>query len=298
MSATYHGITASAITWSQTESEIERSETGEATIRCLGHVEAGDTPTALENAEALIPDQIPISNSGPIGNSSAYTGAKYTSHSVRYSDESTIQISVVYKKAIVVTTADPDGTVTSPSDRAQRSVAVEDVPILTHPVVSEFPASEVQKLRSLLSGDAYANPAYKVDGNADQQRKFLQVKEENEVEVLFDDTTATSDSITASPLDFARMIASGVDTYRCPRVRHSVSVTRESPASNAEYGKVGEVVSSPSLAPTLSGGQWFLDAIIDATDNGTTWQTNYEWTYSGFGGVMKYLYKGGKKELI
>ena len=298
MSAEYHGITTAAITWAQTESEIDRSETGEATISCVGHVAAEDTPTALETAEDLIPAQIPISNAGPIGNSSKYIGARYASHSLRYSDESTIRIDVKYKIALAPITPNPDGGDTSDNDRASRSIAVVSAPILTNPVVSAFPAKEVQRLRALIQGETFANPEYDPAGTSDQQRRFLKRNEDNTLsEVVFSETSYEVDGIEASPLDYAKMIAGGNETYSRPAVRHTVSKTREFPATNAEYSKVGEVTSAPQLAPSLSGGQWFLNGITDNTENGNTWNTSYEWEYSAFGGVLKYLYKGGTGEL-
>jgi len=301
--ATRHGISTTAITWEQEESEIEQDSTGMVTISATGSVGVSGTPTDLVTAMALLPATIPISNSGPIGNAAGFAGARKNTQRAKYAGDDTIQVSVTYIIGNPTNPASASGTdeTTSESDRVQRSVVTEDAPLLSHPIVQQFPSEDRKRLRSLLAGECWVNPEY--DSGATNYKAFEFIKEnpvsDEPKEVTFSASDVTYDEVTASPLDYARLLAAGVTTWRRPVIRHSVTKTRNTPATNSEYGKVGEVVAStPYLAPTLSGsGQWFLGGITDTTENGTTWTTNYEFERSGAGGVLAAIYKGGTADI-
>jgi len=167
--------------------------------------------------------------------------------------------------------------------------------------VQQFPENDRRRLAGLLSGDPWQNPQYDSAGSGWKAYEFItqDPKEDDPKQVAFSGADVTYDEITASPLDYARLIASGVTTWRRPIIRHTVTKTRNTPATNTEYGKVGEVISTtPYLAPTLTGdGQWFLNGITDTTENGATWVSQYEFERSGAGGALKAIYKGGTAEI-
>jgi hypothetical protein len=106
----------------------------------------------------------------------------------------------------------------------------------------------------------------------------------------------TKGDVTASPLDYARLIKAGIVTYQRKTVRHSRSVSRNKPAANADYKQVGTIVASPPGAPSLASGyQWMLTGIIDTSSNDESWSTSYEYEASGAGGFLGVIYKGGNQ---
>ena len=304
MSAIRYGISTSAITWEQDESSIDQDNTGKVTIQAVGSIGVGSSNTALDDALEVIPDEIPISTTGPIGNCTRYVGARKASQGARYLGDDTIQVQVSYEISNPKNLSTPDGedSAESDSDRATRTIVAEDAPILSHPLVQEFATTDRRLLSSLLAGDVRVNPRYKSTGSGNQLFEFIRDDESGEdIEtVTFSSGDATFDGVTASPLDYARLIAAGVESWRRPLIRHSLTKSRENPAPNAEYGKVGETVANtPKLAPVLAGsGQWFLNGVTDTTENGVTWVTQYEYERTGAGGALKALYKGGNAEIL
>jgi len=303
MSGTRHGITTTAITWEQEESDIEEDSTGKNTITTVGSVGVNGTSVSLADAIDLIPLEIPISTSGPIGNATKYAGAKRSSRGAKFLADDTIQIRATYEISLPTNQLNsPEGdTDTSDSDRAQRSIVSEDAPLLSHPIVQEFPAKERRLLCSLLQGDIRVNPRYDSAGAGSQLFEFIRDNETGDgiEEVIFDTADATIDDIEASPLDYARLLASGVTTWRRPVIRHTLVKSRNQPATFEEYGDVGSASSAaPDLAPSLPGdGEWFLNGITDTTENGESWTTNYEYERTGAGGALKAIYKGGTAEI-
>jgi len=303
MSATRHGITTSAITWEQEESEIEEDSAGKNTITVVGSVGVAGTSVSLADAIDLIPMEIPLSTSGPIGNAVKFLGAKRSNRGAKFHGDDTIQVRATYEISLPINQVNgPDGSAdTSDSDRAQRSIVSEDAPLLSHPIVQEFPETDRRKLASLLQGEIRVNPRFDSAGSGTQLYEFITDNEAGDgIEgVTFDAVDVTFDDIEASPLDYARLLAAGVNTYRRPVIRHTLVKSRNDPAPNAEYGKVGEVIAStPALAPTLTGdGQWFLNGITDSTDNGEAWTTSYEFERTAAGGALKAIYKGGSAEI-
>jgi hypothetical protein len=305
MSATYNGLTSSTIYWAQSDSSIDHDEVGMATISVKGFVAAEDTPTSLESALSLIPQTIPISNTGPIGTSSSYSAAKLASKKARYSEEAVIELSAVYKTTISsVTSGTEEGEDDeAEEDKATTSIAVEEVPILTHPVVMKFNNSQVKLLRSLLNGDIRVNPLFSASGTGKELYEFITDNEAGDdiVEVVFDDTdfTDTDSGVTASAKDYARAIASGVNVWRRPVIRHTITRIRNFGIDVIDIGKVGEAQDIPpklAVNPNM-GGQWFLNGITSSTDNSETYTNTQEWEYSQAGGALKIFYKGGSGEL-
>ena len=291
-----YGINSSAITWEPTESRISVSDTGEATINVRGSVNSNGI--GLEQAMLLIPATLPITSNGPIGNSTRLAGAKLSEHGGEY-DDGTWVVTASYKKSLALTANYGDGTQRSDSDRAERRIIVVEEPLLTHPVALAFPTKERNLLSNYIQGNIAANPSYEPEGS---EPEFIWTTEvgSNSAgdEVEFSAVDSTVDGIEASPLDYARLIKAGIQTYQRKSVRHSWMTTRDEEATSAQYRSVGSVVTNPPLAPSLAAGyQWMMTGIIDTTDNGKTWNTGVEYEASGAGGFLKALYKGGAAEI-
>lgn len=303
MSAILVGITTSSITWEKESSDIKEDSKGKSTITVLGFVDADDSNTSLEDAILLIPDEIPLGVNGPIGNSQRYAGAKRVERASRYAGDGTIEVTASYEIATPenqIVYGDT-GSDTSDSDRIARSSATEDAPILTHPVVQLFPKTQARLLACVLNGDIRVNPRYNEEGTDRQLWEFIRDTENGEdieqVEFSEETYTVAGSGVEASPLDYARAIAAGVDVWKRPVIRHSVVSARNAPASDSEFTKVGRAVptaSNPIGAPNVAGSrQWFVNSLSDSTENGEAWTINYEYELSGEGGVLKILYPNG-----
>lgn len=295
MARTAIGITSSAITWEKTESEIDVDETGMATISVEGAVNS--TGIGLQAALDLIPSTLPSGASGPIGSTTKYAGAKISTRSAFYK-EGTWQVRATYTKGGAVTSEFPDGTQQSEDDRYERRIIVQEEPILSHPVALKFPTKDKNMLANLLAGNIIPNPDYdpESEDNAFEFAALDAATGEFTVPKTFSTTPATSGDISASPLDYARLIKAGIITYQRKAIRHSWNTTRNEPASNAQYNAVGTIVNEPPGAPTLADGyQWMLTGIVDSSSNGESWQTNYEYDASGPGGYLGVLYEGGNQ---
>lgn len=300
MSGVRYGIGTNAITWEASESEIKVSNTGGVDITIVGSVGVGAGVTSLESAMALIPKQVPMS---PLGNSTLYSGAILLDYSSRYLGDDTIQVSATYGYADPLE-LQPGGDElkdASESDRAVRTIAVEEVPLLAHPVAQNFPVKEKMRLAALLAGTVEINALYDPAGSGKEAWLFKKRTDDGEEfeEVIFDSADVTADGVTASPLDYAKLIASGITVYRRPLVRHSVTRQRNAPVGNNVYTQVGEALTyTPVLAPSLSGGQWFLNGVTDSTANGELWTAQLEFEYTAQGGALKAIYKGGTAEIV
>jgi hypothetical protein len=296
MARTTYGITTSAITWEQTKSDISVNETGLAEISVEGAVNSRGI--GMEAAIELIPSSLPSGANGPIGACSKYAGAKLSTKGAMYED-GTWQIKATYTKSVSLTaTYDEDGGEQSDDDRYERRVVVAEEPIMTHPVAMLFPTKEKNKLANLLAGNIEPNMNYDPD-DEDANPEFVTINAatgEMDVKVEFEELEVTKGDVTASPLDYARLIKAGIVTYQRKTVRHSRSVSRNKPAANADYKQVGTIVASPPGAPSLASGyQWMLTGIIDTSSNDESWSTSYEYEASGAGGFLGVIYKGGNQ---
>jgi hypothetical protein len=292
-----YGITTSSITWEKPRSEISVNETGLAEISVEGAVNSNGI--GLEEALNLIPDALPTGSSGPIGASAKYAGAKLATKSARY-EEGTWQVAAKYQKSGSLTSQFPDGTDQSGDDRYERRIVVQEAPILSHPVALAFETKQKNMLANLLNGNSIIpNPNYDPEGESSEEFGYVDVETGGIGEPAeFDETPVTVGGITGSPLQYARLIKAGIITYQRKSIRHSWVTTRNEPASNDQYRKVGAVVSSPPKAPSLKDGfQWMLTGIIDSSDNGETWSTSYEFEASGAGGYLAMVYEGGNEVL-
>ena len=295
MARTTYGISTSAITWEKTKSEINVNETGLVEISVEGAVNS--TGITLTDALALVPSTLPTTASGPIGAATAYAGAKLSTKSAGYED-GTWQVRATYTKGEAQTSEFPDGTDQSDSDRYERRVVVQEEAILSHPVALAFPTKDKNMLANLMSGNIIANPNYDPESE-DQNYEFAGIDVatgEYNIAQTFSPTEVTVGEITASPLAYARLIKVGILTYQRKSIRHAWNTSRNDPATNAQYRKVGAVVDQPPGAPTLADGfQWMLTGIIDSSTNGDSWQTSYEYEASGAGGFLGVIYVGGEQ---
>ena len=293
MARTAIGITTSAITWEKTKSEISVDETGLVEISVEGAVNS--TGIGMEAALDLVPSSLPSSSTGPIGATVKYSGASIVSKSAFY-EEGTWQVSATYRKSGAETTIEPDGTNQSDNDRTERRIVVAEEPILSHPVVLAFPTKDKNALANLMAGNIAPNLNYDPESD-DQNFEFAALNPatgEFTVPKTFSSTSYTAGEITASPLAYARLIKAGILTYQRKSIRHSIATSRDEPAPNDEYRKLGTVVDQPEGAPTLKDSyQWMLTGIIDSSGNGETWATSYEYEASGHGGFMGIIYEGG-----
>ena len=302
MSAKLYGISKTEITWEKSKTQISYDDTNKVTISVVGSVGNEDDSVSLEAAIKLLPAFIPISSSGPIGNSTRYAGAGLVGPSARYLGDGTIEVEADYRTADPLLPSGVGGGTpdnVSDSDRAERQIVSEEVPLLAHPLVEEFPDNDRVKLRALQAGEVVPNPTYDSEGSGSAAWEFIRYVDQEMEEVNFDDADVTNDGVTASPLDYARLIASGVEVYRRPAIRHILSMNRDFPGSNAEYNAVAEIINSnPKFAPTLAQGrQWFLNGISDITSDGIHWSRTYEFEATGPGGGLKAIYKNGNKEI-
>lgn len=301
MSATLEGITSNAITWEKDASDIKEDSKGKCTISVMGSVGNDDDQTSLEQAILLIPTFIPIGSNGPIGNSSRYSGAKLVGRGARYNGDGTIEVTANYEIATPENQTNPpdeEGNSTSDSDRVARTSATEDAPILTHPIVRRFDETSRRNLASLLAGEIRVNPKYNKEGSDRELWEFIRDTEDGTdiEEVTFKTAKAvTLDGVSSTPLEYARLIASGVEVWKRPVVRHTITLVRNEPVRDSDFGKVGEALeAAPPGAPEGNNGrQWFLNSISDSTENGESWTVVFEYELSGEGGVLKAIYPNG-----
>jgi len=295
MAKTAIGISTSAITWEKTKSQINIDKTGLVEISVEGAVNSNGI--GMEDALDLIPDTLPSTASGPIGATSKYSGAALVSKNAFY-EEGTWQVSASYEKSGALTIEFPDGTEQSDNDRTERRIVVAEEPLLSHPVVLAMPTEDKNMLANLMRGNIEPNLNYDPD-DPENDFEFAALNAatgEYTVEKIFSATDYTAGGVTASPLDYARLIKAGITTYQRKSIRHSVSTTRDNPAPNAEYRKVGTVVDQPPGAPTLADDfQWMLTGIVDSSGNGETWVSSYEYEASGPGGFLGAIYEGGNQ---
>ena len=301
MSGIRYGISPNQITWEESESEIKVGNTGEISITIVGSVGVDTGMTSIKDAMDLIPKKAP---SAPLGGDNSYSDAVLIDYSGRYLGDDTIQVTATYGFADP-SQLQPGGNELkdpSDSDRAVRTIAVEEVPLLAHPLVKNFEKKDRVLLSCLLDGSVTVNPNYDPDGideNSEWEFRKYDLISDSYFEAVFSDEDVTSDGITASPLDYARLIASGITVYRRPLVRHSVTRQRNKPVTNNGYDQVGEALSyTPTLAPDLTGGQWFLNGITDSTENGESWTSHLEFEYTAQGGALRAIYKGGEAEIL
>jgi hypothetical protein len=301
MANTNYGITSAAITWEVEETEVSQDEVAFVSIDCRGVVSSNGA--TLDTAMALIPKKIPISASGPVRLATAYTNAELQKKSARYADGN-IEVTAKYRKPVADITSGPGGGTeeqTSESDRTSLRLAATDEPILTHPVVQAFPKADVRQLKNLIEGDIRPNPLDPTDTALPDYRSYEFVTYDPVAQTwsklhTFSPTTVTSGGITASPYDFARFIAMGIDTYRTNTVSFKWSCTRKDPISPSELNKVSTVLTS-AILPVVTDRQWLYEGASQDQVTDGYYTIEREFILSKPKGFFAKLYVGGTAEI-
>ena len=297
MAKTNYGITSSAITWEVEETEVSQDEVAFVSINCRGVVSSNGA--TLDTAMDLIPKKIPISASGPVRLATAYINAELQNKSARYADGN-IEVTAKYRKAVADITSGPGGGTeeqTSTSDRTSLRLAASDEPILTHPVAQAFDPKDIRQLKNLIEGDIRPNALDPTDTSLPKYRtnefNTYDPKEQTwSKNHSFSTTTKTVGGITASPYDFARLITSGIDTYRTNTVTFKWSSTRKDPISPTELNKVSTVIA-PAILPSVSNRQWLYEGASQDQVTDGFYTIDREFILSKSGGWNSKIYAGG-----
>ncbi len=292
-----YGIIPTAITWEVEETEVSQDEVAFVSIDCRGVVSSNGA--TLDTAMALIPNKIPISASGPVRLATTYINAELQKKSARYADGN-IEVTAKYRKPVADITSGPGGGTeeqTSTSDRTSLRLSASDEPILTHPVAQAFDPKDIRQLKNLIEGDIRPNaldptdtnlPAYRINefNTYDPKEQTWSIKH------IFSTTNVTVGGITASPKDFAKLIAIGIDVYRTNTVTFKWSCTRKDPISPTELSKVSTVIASAVL-PSVSNRQWLYEGASQDQVTDGFYTIDREFILSKPGGWNSKIYAGG-----
>lgn len=292
MPAQTYGLSTSSIFWDVEQTDVNQDSVEYVTISCVGYMKAsGNT---LSNALTTIPFTIPITSSGPVLLSSELAGAGLNSRSVTFTGDGRIECRATYKlPASSLVNPGQDEQTSSSADKFDLRVEVEEVPLLAHPVAQAFPLASKNKLKNLLEGDIIANPKY--DGTTDT-KEFIyssDIDNASAVEVTFSGSDITVNGISASPLDYARMIKAGIESYLRPAVRWTWQCARNTYPSNSELNKVGDVVSPPDAPNITDDRDWLYTGISVAHEADGAFTISREFVLSERGGALQEIYKGG-----
>lgn len=301
MPAQHYGYSTTSITWDQSETEVNQDSVDFVTITCVGHLKADGA--TLSGALLLVPDTIPINADGPVKSATELAGAALDTRVVSFGGDGRIEIRCTYKKSLSEILGGGGGSAgdVSDADRFNGRVELEEAPLLVHPVVGKFPQAERSKLACLMKEIVIPNPNHDPDGGNDKE--FIYAEDYDGVvkdtECSIDDTDYTVGGITASPLDYARLIRAGVETYWRPTVRFVWRSSRDERPDNTELNEVGDVVDpAPSETPTASDDKdWiFWGAIWDHEAEGA-YDIEREYQLSARGGAFSQIYKGGSADI-
>lgn len=294
MPADVYGLVNNAIWWNPEETDVSQSSVDFIEIRCSGLVK--EENQTLQGALVLIPSTCPISPEGPVGNSTGFATASLDTRGVRYGADGTIVVNATYKLPL----SNPSGgggptfSQQSDSDRFDLRVETEDAPLLTHPVAIRFPLVEKNKLKNLMEGDVVPNPDY--NGTTDTVEFIYAVDmktKSKDAECVFDDTDVTFGGVTASPIDYARCLLAGVDTYKRSSVRFQWSCTRTEGPDDAELNTVGDIVTSSVLPSVADDRDWFYAGVTSSHEAEGAYNITRDFTLSERGGALQEIYKGG-----
>lgn len=294
-----HGVTTSRVTWTIEETDVDQSSLDFITISCAGWVKYNGC--TIDDALLLVPDVIEISPDGPVENAAKFEGATLDTRNATFGGNGLIDVTATYKIPVSYVIDGPGGEggdkSESDSDRYDTRVELENVPILTHPVAMLFQRVDKLGLKNLLEGDVWPNKSDKWDEGTEPDKEFQTFNENQEQEdYIFSETEYEVDGIVASPKDFARMIAAGIEQYQRPAVRFMWYAARTNGPDPAELNRVGDV-TTPPRAPTVSNRQWIYAGCADSEQAIDAHTTTREYILSERGGVLKQLYKGGTGDI-
>ena len=297
MPAQTYGLSTTDIRWDYTQTEVDQSGVDFITINCVGYLR--EEGQSLGGALLVIPSTIEISSTGPVKSSLELDGANLDTRSTALTGDGRIECRATYKIPLssVINGPDDSGTSgqTSDSDRYDLRVEVEEAPILSHPVAIQFPIKDKNKLKNLLESDIIPNPDY-VEGDADASEFQYAIdigdnKQGDEVE--FDNTDVSVGGVTASPLDYARIIKAGIETYLRPAARWVWNSARTERPDNAELNTVGDVVNPPGAPNIADGRDWLFNGVSDTQEAPEAHVTAREYVLSDRGGALQEIYKDG-----
>jgi len=291
-------ITSNAITWEVEETEITQDEIAFVNIACSGYVDSKNT--TIDQAIALVPQLIPINANGPVRLASTYRGAELQKKSARFG-EGNIQITATYRKAVGIQHAGPGGgteEVTSASDKTSYRISNTEEPLLTHPVALLFSEEDKRMLKNLMEGDIKPNDEQdKTKTWASYEYvKLDPLTNEWSVEAIFNTESKTAGGITASPSDYAKLIVSGIITYKRPTVVYNITGTRETSIDRSEVTNVGTIVSPPG-AFSVPNKDWIYDGVNQDQITDANFTITREFSLSGAGGFLKQIYLRGTGDI-
>ena len=305
MPTTLFNLTAGSIFWEKSETEVSQNEIAFVTIKVVGYTPASQS---IEVALSLVPALLPISASGPVGNSIGLTNGELQRRSARYDGDGTIRLDAEYKAYVGSLTNGPGGGTgeqSAPEDKIGKRIQTSEEPLLTHPLPqTQFPTAQVNMLSALISG--YIRPSSDVsqeDGGSPVGEFVRQNPTTGSWDsiVTFSTTaytvTMNGQSVSATPLDYARYIKAGITTWKNTGTVLTWSCARKEACNDAELDSVGSVVEPP-IAPTITDKQWFYEGINETHETNSLYQIEREYTLTGKGGALSGIYAGGTGEII
>lgn len=294
-------ITAGAITWDKSETEVSQDEVAYVNIRCVGYTatEGQDIATAL----TLVPKLIPVSDSGPVGNAFMLSASELHRRAASFDGDGTIRLAVDYKCQVAAISTNPDGDENAAEDKTSKRITTIEEPLLSHPVARKFPRTELNMLSGLLNG--YIRTAWDLSQEAGETTgpEFVRQNPSTgrwDQAVTFSATAYTvslsGKNITASPVDFARIIKAGITTYRAATQTFCWSGVRKTEVKPKELNQVGTIIN-PERAPEVNDREWFFDGLMEDQVTDSTYRFDREYLLSGPGGALKQLYAGGTGDI-
>lgn len=303
MSSTLFNVTSGSIFWDKEETEVSQDELAYVNIKCVGWTAATQS---LATAIILVPKYMPTDANGPTGLSTQFSNAPIQRKTSRY-QEGMIRVDATYKCTVAAIINGPNGggeEANAEEDKTSIRIAVVEQPILSHPVAMKFATEDKSMLSGLLNGyiksgielqsDGTPNPSgYEFVGQDADTKAYTK-------EAKFSETTQSATiagvSITASPLDFARIIRSGTTTYKAPSPYFTWSGVRRVGVTGSELNKVGSIIK-PSRAPAVTNREWFYEGLIEEQVTDEIYQFQREFSLSESGGALKQLYAGATGDI-
>jgi hypothetical protein len=306
MPASTSGLSTSTIKWATDETEITRDERAYADITAVGYVKfSGAT---ISGALGLVPAIMPIATTGPCGSDSNLLGSQLQTASAKFEGDGTIRVEGKYRKILVNIVNGPGGDTgeqTSDFDKVGLRINVQEAPILTHPLPqTKFPRKELNLLSGLLNGFIRTNWDIEQESGGSGDNEFVRQNPEDNYKwtqkVTFSETPYSVEiagkSVTASPLDYARIIKAGVTTWEMPSSILTWDSVRNAGVSSNEMNGVGSVVNPP-VAPAVNNRDWLYQGLNQQQVTDDTLTLGREFLLSGPGGALKQIYPGGTGDI-
>ena len=306
MPSVTYGLSTSAIKWEQAETELSQDERGYADIKAVGYVKY--TGATISSALILVPAVMPISASGPCGADPNLANSELQTRNARFEGDGMIRVEAKYRKILAAIISGPGGGTgeeTAEQDKVGLRINTQQEPLLTHPLAqTKFPRTELNLLSGLINGYIRTNWDIEQETGGSGEKEFVRQNPADNYrwtqEVKFSETeysvSIAGDTVSASPLDFARIIKAGVTFYESPSQVLTWDSVRNASISATEMNSVGSVVNPP-VAPAVNGRDWFYTGVIQQQVTKDTFTLGREFLLSGYGGALKQLYPGGRGDI-